>query len=56
MTDKEFLLAVKQYIIETEECIDGEWGACRSFEEILNQDDSVPEIYKEVMERLEDIK
>ncbi|WP_442636459.1 hypothetical protein [Rossellomorea marisflavi] len=41
------------YIEHTEELIDGEWGHCRSFDELL-RDGEVPSIYFELKMILEE--
>lgn len=47
-TEREFLLALKDYIEHVEAKIEGEWGCGRSINEI-----EMPDIYYDVLERLE---
>jgi hypothetical protein len=51
MNDEEFLLALRQYIEEVEETIDGEWGMCRTFERMISEG-AMPELYAEVLRRI----
>ena len=51
MNDKEFLLAVREYIEQVEVQIDGEWGSCRRLDELI-ADADMPELYAEVLRRL----
>lgn len=37
MTDLKFLIAVKSYIEDMEETVDGEWGSGRTFEELIKK-------------------
>jgi hypothetical protein len=43
----ELINKVLKYIEEKEKQIDGEWGSCRDFEELL-EDNDVPDIYFEL--------
>ena len=52
MTDLEFLTAIKSYIEEMEECVDGEWGACRTADELIRAG-KMPQLYTEVVRRIE---
>jgi hypothetical protein len=52
MDDKEFLLALLEYIEQAEVEIDGEWGVGRSLDKLI-ADDSMPSLYAEVLRRLE---
>lgn len=55
MTDLEFLTAIKSYIEEMEECLDGEWGACRTADELICAG-KMPQLYTEVVRRIEPYK
>ena len=37
-----------KYIEETEECIDGLWGSCRNFKELIH-DNCMPELYHKML-------
>lgn len=52
MTDLEFLTAIKSYIEEMEECVDGEWGASRTADELIRAG-KMPQLYTEVVRRIE---
>ena len=51
MDDKEFLLALREYIEQVEVKIEGEWGVGRSLEELIAAD-GMPALYAEVLRRL----
>ncbi len=51
MDDKEFLLAVREYIEQVEVQIDGEWGYCRSLDELIATA-AMPDLYAEVLRRI----
>jgi hypothetical protein len=55
MNDKEFLIELKKYIENMEEAVDGEWGICRSIEEIIAAE-AMPNIYYDVLQRISIIK
>lgn len=48
MTVREFLVAVRDYIEASEESVEAERGACRSFARML-EDGDVPDLYHEVV-------
>lgn len=51
--DKELIQAMIDYVEETEENYDGEFGSCRKFHEILKDDAEVlPEFYFKLKEML----
>ncbi len=52
---KALMINVIDYIKETEVKIDGEWGDCRTFKELLKHD-LIPDIYYDCMEILNTIK
>ena len=52
MTDLEFLTAIKFYMEEMEECVDGEWGACRTADELIRSG-KMPQLYSEVVRRID---
>ena len=55
MTDLEFLTAIKSYMEEMEameERVDGEWGACRTADELIRAG-IMPQLYTEVVRRIE---
>ena len=51
MTDNEFLLAVREYIEDMEEKIEGEWGYCRPLAQLIAAKE-MPPVYDEVLRRL----
>ena len=51
MKDKEFLLTLREYIETIEVQVDGEWGSCRSLDELINEN-HMPDIYAEVLRRI----
>ena len=53
MTDLKFLIAVKSYIEDMEETVDGEWGGCRTFEELIKEGLMPEPLYSEVIRRLQ---
>jgi len=53
MDDKEFLLALREYIEQAEVKIEGEWGVCRSLEELISVGE-MPQLYTEVLRRLDE--
>jgi hypothetical protein len=55
MTDLEFLIAIKSYIEETQEAIDGEWGSCRSIASLIRAGEMPQPIYSEVISRIESL-
>ncbi len=55
MTDLEFLIAIKSYIEETQETIDGEWGSCRCIAELIRAGEMPEPIYSEVISRIESL-
>ena len=48
---KELLLKIKKYIERSEETIDGEWGSCREYPQLI-EDKAMPSIYTLVLEQL----
>jgi len=50
--DKEFLLSIKSYIEREEIANDAGWGMGRNLKELIIDDD-MPDIYAEVIKRLE---
>ena len=54
MNDRAFLLELKSYIENAENLIDAEFGLNRTFDQLaLEEPDSIPGIYYEVLDRLE---
>jgi hypothetical protein len=51
MDDLKFLTEIKTYIEQMEKEVDGEWGAYRSVEQLI-EDKAMPELYYEVLNRL----
>ena len=52
-TDLEFLTAIKSYVEDAEETMDGEWGACRSISQLI-KDGAMPQpLYSEIVRRIE---
>jgi len=51
LSDKEFFLKLKQYIEDVEHQIDGEWGNCRSVEQLIS-DGAMPDLYFQVLQRI----
>jgi hypothetical protein len=51
LSDKEFFLKLKQYIEDVERQIDGEWGNCRSVEQLIS-DGEMPDLYFQVLQRI----
>jgi hypothetical protein len=51
LSDKEFFLKLKQYIEDVEHQIDGEWGNCRSVEQLIS-DVAMPDLYFQVLQRI----
>ena len=51
MDDKEFLLALREYMEQVEVQIEGEWGVGRSLEELIAANEMSP-LYAEVLRRL----
>jgi hypothetical protein len=51
MDDDEFLLRLRKYIEQVEVMIDGEWGECRTLEELIAEH-KMPPLYAEVLRRL----
>ncbi len=49
---REFLLAIKAYIEQTEEATDGEWGSCRSLDKLIAAGE-MPDLYAETLRRLD---
>ena len=52
MTEKQFLEELKKYIEVMEERVDEEWGDSRPLSGLI-QDGEMPDIYAEVLTRLE---
>ena len=52
MTDLEFLTAIKSYMEEMEECVDGEWGASRTADKLIRSG-QMPQLYSEVVRRID---
>jgi hypothetical protein len=55
MNDKELLLAFKKYIEDMEFDMDQERGDCREVQELIKAGE-MPELYNEVLSRLEQLK
>jgi hypothetical protein len=53
MTDLELLLTIKNYIEEMEELADGEWGHCRSADELISAGKMPFPLYSEIVRRLD---
>jgi len=51
MDDLEFLTQIKTYIEQMEVAVDGEWGAGRSLEQLVKENE-MPELYFEVLNRI----
>ena len=51
LSDKEFFLKLKRYIEDAEHKIDGEWGHCRSVEQLIS-DGEMPDLYFQVLQRI----
>jgi hypothetical protein len=52
MNNKDFLIALKDYIEKVELQIEGEWGGGRSLAKLISKGE-MPEIYDEVLSRLD---
>jgi len=52
MTDLELLIAIKSYIEKMEECIDGEFGHCRTVNELISAGRMPQPIYSEIVCRI----
>ena len=52
---KTLLKDTKRYIEEVEVKIDGEWGGCRSVEELVKED-AMPELYARVLDAIEQLE
>ena len=52
-TEFEFLTAIKSYVEDAEETMDGEWGHCRSISQLI-KDGAMPQpLYSEIVRRIE---
>ena len=52
-TDLEFLTAIKSYVEDAEETMDGEWGHCRCISQLI-KDGAMPQpLYSEIIRRIE---
>ena len=54
MDDKTFLLALRDYIEQSEEFLESERGMGRSLKELISED-QMPDVYAEVLRRLGDM-
>jgi len=50
--DNKTIQAILEYVEQVEVKIDGEWGSCRTFKELLAEYEYVPAFYKELKELL----
>ena len=54
LNDLKFLNCIRQYIEEMEVKIEGEWGNCRSLQDLISAGE-MPELYHQVTERIKNL-
>ena len=51
-TDLEFLTAIRSYVENVEQLMEGEWGTCRSISQLIKDGEMPQPLYSEIIRRI----